>query len=72
MIEFENDNYRYFLEANIYPTLNITEVNEENVQYVYDYIVEAYELPLIENDDERFLFINGLLHELAMYLPHRE
>ena len=72
MIEIERDEYRYFLEANVYPQLNISEVNEENVQYVYDYIVEAYELPLIDNNDDRFLFINGLLRELALYLPHRQ
>ena len=72
MIEIDKEEHRYFLESNIFPALNIDELNEENIQFVYDYIVEEYEFPLIENDDDRFLFINELLHELAMNLPHKE
>ncbi len=72
MIHISKDEYIYFLEENVFPQLNITEVNEENIWTVYDYIVENYEIPLVRNGDDRFLFINGLLHDLALYLPHRE
>lgn len=72
MIEIANEEYINFLEENVYPQLNITEVTEENVQEVYDFIADNYEIPLIKNNDDRFMFICGLLSELSIYLSHKE
>ena len=72
MIEITNENYNKFLEENIYPQLNINEITEENVQEVYDFIADNYEIPMIKNNDERFMFICGLLSELSIYLAHKE
>jgi len=72
MIEIANEEYNYFLEENVYPQLNINEITEENVQEVYDFIADNYEVPMIKNNDERFMFICGLLSELSPYLSHKE
>ena len=72
MINITNKEYGDFIYNNVLPKLKIKDLNKSNIDDVYDFIVEEYEITYIKNKDPRLKFINALLNYLAQFMDFVE
>lgn len=57
--------YFTFIETEVLPKMGLKEITENNIDDIYDFIVEKYEIPYIESKNPRLKFINIILKALA-------
>ena len=67
-IELTNPDYKDFVYNIVLPRLNLSELNKSNIDTVYDYIVENYELVYIEKNNPKLQFIDNLLNYLSQFM----
>jgi len=72
MIDISNKEYKDFIYNNILPQLEFKDINKDNIDDVYDYIVINYEITYIKNNDPRLKFIDALLNYLAQFMDFVE
>lgn len=67
-IKIENKYYENFIYNTILPALKFNKLTKENIDEIYDYIVENFEISYIETKNPNLDFINNLVGYLAEFM----
>lgn len=67
-IEITNPDYKDFVYNVVLPRLNESELTKNNIDTVYDYIVENFELVYIQSNNQKLQFIDNVLNYLAQFM----
>ena len=71
-IKINNQDYKDFIHKNVLPSMGLKELTDSNIDDVYDYIVENYEIAYIETKNSKLKFIDNLLTYLAQFMDFVE
>lgn len=63
-----DEKYQQFLKDEVYKPMGIEEITEENIEDIYYYIVENFEVPYTQDGDKRLCFVLDLLNTLSLYI----
>lgn len=71
-IQINNEDYKDFIYNIILPKMKLDALTTENIDDVYDFIVENYEIVYIETDNPKLKFIDNLLNYLSQFMDFVE
>lgn len=71
-IKIEEAEIKYFLDTKVLPVLGLNKVTENNIDDVFDYIVQYYETAYVETDDPRLEFIDKVTKYLEQFMDFVE
>ena len=67
-IQINNQDYKNFIYNSILPKMKLGVLTTNNIDDVYDFIVENYEITYIETKNPKLKFINNLLNYLSQFM----
>ncbi|MGN1222259.1 MAG: hypothetical protein ACI4TT_03400 [Christensenellales bacterium] len=71
-IQINNQDYKDFIYNKVLPSMGLKNLTNSNIDDVYDYIVENYEIAYIETKNPKLKFIDNLLAYLAQFMDFVE
>lgn len=71
-IQINNQDYKDFIYNSILPKMKLDVLTTNNIDDVYDFIVENYEITYIETKNPKLEFINNLLKYLSQFMDFVE
>ena len=67
-IQIANSNYKDFIYKYVLPSMGLEKLTNSNIDDVYDYIVEKYEIAYVETKNPKLKFIDNLLTYLEQFM----
>lgn len=71
-IQINNEDYKDFIYNIILPKMKLDVLIADNIDDVYDFIVENYEIAYIETNNPKLKFIDNLLNYLSQFMDFVE